>query len=75
MRKMTLALAAVSCLALAAPPALASTMSNSRPSSDGTTKSAITKQMLAQAQYGTTKKKDENNTQDQTKRKSWGGGG
>jgi hypothetical protein len=73
--RMTFALAAVNCLALAAPPALASTMSNSRPSSDGTAKTTIVKQMLAQTQSGTTKKKDESNTQDQTKRKSWGGGG
>jgi hypothetical protein len=73
MRKFTLALAAAGCLAVAAPPVLASnTMSGTRPSD---VRSAPSKQSLAQNQYNSTKKKDENNTQDQTKRKSWGGGG
>ncbi len=73
MRKFTIALAAAGCLAIAAPPVLAgTTMSSTRPSDEA--RSAPTHQMLAQGTYNSTKKKNDSNTQDQTKRKSWGGG-
>jgi len=76
MRKLTLALAAAGCLAFATTPALAiDTITNTRPSGDVSANSGLTNQKLAQAQYNSTKKKNESNTQDQTRRKSWGGGG
>lgn len=76
MRNLTLALAAAGCLAFSIPPALATVaMSSTGPSSDVSAKSGLISQKLAQTQNNSTKKKDESNTQDQTRRKSWGGGG
>jgi len=76
MRNFQLALAAAGCLAFSMPPALATVaMSSTGPSSDVSAKSGLINQKLAQTQNNSTKKKDESNTQDQTKRKSWGGGG
>jgi len=77
MRNLTLALTAAGCLAFSAPPALATAaMSNTGPSSSVSAKSGLINQKLAQAQYNSTKKKtDEINKQDQTRRRSWGGGG
>lgn len=75
MRNLTLALAAAGCLVFAIPPALAAgSMSDARPSHDVSGNSGITNQMVAQAQYNTQRKKDEINKQDQTRRRSWGGG-
>ena len=74
MKRITLALAAMACLAFAAAPAVAANdVSNSR--LNGDVKSGMKSQRLAQTTQDTTKKKDDSNTQDQTKRKSWGGGG
>ena len=76
MRNFQLALAAAGCLAFSMPPALATVaMSSTGPSSDVSAKSGLINQKLAQTPNNSTKKKDESNTQDQTKRKSWGGGG
>ncbi len=74
MRNLTLAMAAAGCLAFAMPALAASTMSNARPSDDVSAKSEVSSQMVAQAQYNTKKKTDEVNKQDQTRRRSWGGG-
>jgi len=74
MKRITLALAAMACLAFAAAPAVAAhDVSNSR--LNGAVKSGMKSHRLAQTTQDTTKKKDDSNTQDQTKRKSWGGGG
>jgi opacity protein-like surface antigen len=72
MKSFAIVVAAAGCLAFAIPPALA--MSNTGPS-DVSAKSGMSNQTLAQAQYNSTKKKDQNNPQDQTRRRSWGGGG
>jgi opacity protein-like surface antigen len=72
MKHLTLAFAAAGCLAFAIPSAFAtSAMPNTHPSGAAATHG----QVLAQSQYNSTKKKDNSNTQDQTKRKGWGGGG
>jgi hypothetical protein len=75
MRNLTLAFVAAGCLAFAIPPALATdSMSNARPSNDVSAKTGVTNQAVAQVQYNTKKKNDEINKQDQTRRRSWGGG-